>query len=853
MRNDHAGREQLMAENMALRQRIAALEAAQTVHTQTTEALRASERRYRHLIEHSLGLLCIHDLEGILLEVNPAAAQALGYHPGDGVGKSLREFIAPALQHQFDAYLERIRQHVTDHGLLRVVTRTGEERVWLYRNVRYEESGQSPYVLGHAVDITERAQAEEALKRAHETLERRVAERTAVWRRTNATLKAEITERKQAEEALRQSEQRFRQLVEGSIQGIMIHCDGAPVFANQAYADIYGYDTPEAILRVNNIFQEIIAPEDQARLELYYQARLRGEPAPTRYTCRGVRRDGSTIWVENSVNAVTWRGKTAIQCTVVDISERQRTEAALRASEELNRGIVEAMPGGIVHVSPKGQLVHANAEAQRVLGLAYDELTQRFVADFASQTIWENGSPCDVEDYPVTQCLATDRPQSARTIGVRRPDGAVAWAVFTAIPLRDDATGENRGAVVTFLDITERKQIEEERQRLEAQLRQMQKMDAVGTLAGGIAHEFNNMLTAILGFAQLARTRASETSPVSQYLQAVETAGQRAQSLVQQLLTFSRPSTRERQSIAIGPVIQEALELLRATLPTTIDIRQQLASASGMVLADATQIYQVLMNLGANAEYAMRATGGILEISLDDIEIDETAAALQSNLRPGSYVRLRVRDTGVGMSEDVVERIFEPFYTTKDIGEGTGMGLAVVHGIVESHGGVMTVDSTPGAGSAFSLYLPRVDADTAPAAKPSESVMPQGAGCILLVDDEEILARLGEELLQYLGYEVVAYTNSLDALGAFQREPYRFDVVITDQTMPAMTGATLVEELRGIRPDIPIILCTGFSHLMNAEKARALDVDAFVMKPGVTQELAVTIQQVLERRRRRNK
>ena len=380
----------------------------------------------------------------------------------------------------------------------------------------------------------------------------------------------------------------------------------------------------------------------------------------------------------------------------------------------------------------------------------------------------------------------------------------------------------------------------------------MQKMDAIGTLTGGIAHEFNNMLTAILGFAQLGRARASETSPVSQYLQAVETAGQRAQSLVQQLLTFSHPSAHDRQPIALGPVIQEALALLRATLPTTIDIRQQLASASGIVLADATQIYQVLMNLGTNAEYAMRETGGILEISIDDIEVDEAAAASHANLQPGSYVRLRVRDTGVGMPEDVIERIFEPFYTTKGVGEGTGMGLAVVHGIVGSHGGVMTVDSTPGAGSAFSLYLPRVDFDAAPAAEPTESVMPRGSGCILLVDDEEILVRLGEELLQYLGYEVVAHTNSLDALQTFQKEPHRFDVVITDQTMPAMTGATLVEELRSLRPNIPIILCTGFSHLVNAEKARALDVDAFVMKPGVTQELAATVQQVLERQGRRD-
>jgi PAS domain S-box-containing protein len=765
------------------------------------------------------------------------------------VGKSLREFIAPALQHQFDAYLERIRQSPTDHGRLRVVTRTGEERIWLYRNSKYEEApGCPPYVLGHAVDITERVQVEQALKQAHEALERRVAERTAAWQRANTSLKAEIEERKQVEEALRQSEQRFRQLVEGSIQGIMIHRAGAPVFANQAYATIYGYDTPEEILRVDNIFQEIIAPEDRARLESYYQARLRGEAAPTHYTCRGVRRDSRKIWVENSVNVVTWRGESAIQCTVVDISERQRTEAALRASEDLNRRIVEAVPSGIVQVSPEGCIVHANAEAQRFLGLAYDDLMQHFVADFAPQLIWENGSPCATEDHPITQCLATDQPQSARTIGVRLRDGTVAWAVFTAIPLHDTATGETRGAVVTFLDITERKQMEEERQRLEGQLHQMQKMEAIGTLAGGIAHEFNNMLTAILGFTQLASARLPAMNPVAPYLQAVETAGQRAQSLVQQLLTFSHQKTHDRKPLSLTLVIQEALTLLRVTLPKTIDIRQRMGPASGLVLADAMQMYQVLMNLCTNAEYAMRETGGILEISLDDLEVDAAVAALPAGLQPGSYVRMRVRDTGVGMSEEVVGRIFEPFFTTKGIGEGTGMGLAIVHGIVSSHNGAMTVESVPGIGSTLTLYLPRMVPHAARTTDPPKSVMPQGTGCILLVDDEDILVRLGEGLLQHLGYEVVAHTSSLEALNTFQREPHRFDIVITDQTMPAMTGTTLVEELRCIRPDIPIILCTGFSHQVNAEKAQALGVDAFVMKPGVTQELAVTIQRVLQKR-----
>jgi PAS domain S-box-containing protein len=707
-------KDQLIAELTALRQRVVELETVQAAHAQTADALQASERRYRQLMEHSLGLVCIHDLDGILLEVNTAAARALGYHPRDGVGKSLRAFIAPAVQHQFDAYLERIRHQSSDSGLLRVVTRTGEERVWLYRNIRYEEPDHPPYVLGHALDITERVQMEQALKQAHETLERRVAARTAALQQVNAQLQVEITERKRAEGQLR-----FQAQLLDSVQESVVATDleGRVTYWGKGAEALYGYRAEEVL----------------------------GRP---------------------------------ITCIVGSPDEKEEEQQRLR-------------------------------------------------------TVYETGA---WQGQYVQQ----------------RKDGSPFWA-DTVIALVTDAHDQPCGFVGIDRDITARQQAEAERQRLETQLHQMQKMEALGTLAGGIAHEFNNILMAILGYTQLATSQVPPASAVSQYLQEVHTAGQRAKELVQQILTFSRPHDHSREPIELSGVIQDALKFLRASLPTTIEMRQHIALETGTVLANANQMHQVLMNLCANAAYAMRETGGILKIGVDAVEIDATVEASPPALHSGSYVRMRVRDTGAGIPVDVVDRVFEPFFTTKGIGEGTGMGLAIVHGIVTSHGGAITVQSTLGEGTTFTLYLPQMAQDPAPPSAPPAPIVPPGKGRLLLVDDEEMLARLGQALLERLGYEVVAHSSSLAALEAFQAEPSRFDLIITDQTMPVMTGATLVAELRHIRPDIPIILCTGFSHLMNAEKAEALGVDAFVLKPGVTQELAATIQQVLENRARQGR
>jgi CheY-like chemotaxis protein len=322
----------------------------------------------------------------------------------------------------------------------------------------------------------------------------------------------------------------------------------------------------------------------------------------------------------------------------------------------------------------------------------------------------------------------------------------------------------------------------------------------------------------------------------------------RAKALVHQILVFSRQQPVGRAPLALASILQEAVTFLRASLPATITLHLQLGDPVGPVLADATQIHQVVMNLCTNAGYAMRETGGTLDIHLDGVEVDPTLAATHPDLTPGLYVRVTVRDTGPGIAPAVLARLFEPYFTTKALGEGSGMGLAVVHGIVTSHGGAVTVQSAPGQGATFTVYLPRLAQDVGVPPVLAPGPLPRGHERILLVDDEASVAEMGQRLLTQLGYAVVAYTSSREALDAFRAAPHRFDLLLTDHTMPEMTGEALARAIRQIRPELPLILCTGFSETMTAGHARGLGIDAYLMKPWEIRVLAQTLRRVFMHR-----
>jgi PAS domain S-box-containing protein len=383
----------------------------------------------------------------------------------------------------------------------------------------------------------------------------------------------------------------------------------------------------------------------------------------------------------------------------------------------------------------------------------------------------------------------------------------------------------------------------EERGRLEAELRQAQKMEALGVLSGGVAHDFNNLLAAIVGFTELLRGSAAQGSREERHARRIMDAALRGRDLVKQMLTFSKRTEQEKKPIALGSVINETSQLLRATTPTTIAIRVDTTNDVGMILGDPTQLQQVVMNLCANAIYAMREHGGTLSIGLADF----VAADESSGMVPGPYVKLSIGDTGAGIDPGIMDRIFDPFFTTKKQGDGTGLGLSVVHGIVRDSNGYITVNSEPGKGSTFHVCFPRVSGET-PTEAVGDDEIPTGRERILLVDDEEMLVEMGEDILAELGYEVTSRTSSKDALALLKEDPDRFDLVITDQTMPDMTGIDLAREILALRPLMSVILCTGFNQSVDADKARGAGIKAFAMKPLTRKEIARTVKEVLNRR-----
>ena len=521
-----------------------------------------------------------------------------------------------------------------------------------------------------------------------------------------------------------------------------------------------------------------------------------------------------------------------------EIQIRRDTEEELRKTNSFLDSIVENIPD-MIFLKDAGELrfVRCNKAGEDLLGYSRHELVgkrdydifPKMQADFFTELDLKALNERKIVNIPEEE-LKT-RNNETRILRTKK------------VPIMG-SNGEPVYLLGISEDITDFKKSEAERNRLNAQLLQSQKLESLGNLAGGIAHDFNNILSAIIGFTEVALYDVEKDSDVEKSLHEVHKAGMRARDLVKQILTFARQSDEEIKPMKAKFIVKEALDFLRSSIPTTIQINQNIVSDS-IIMGNPTQLHQVIMNLCTNAVYAMEDEGGLLEVSMGDVRFDKFKSIRGQNLKPGDYIKLSVSDTGKGIPSEVVDLIFEPYFTTKTPGEGTGLGLALVHSIVESYGGKVEVKSESGKGTSFTIYIPISNKYKIHDSYERED-LPTGSEKILFVDDEDSIARAGSQILTRLGYTVTVETSSNEALKLFKQTPNDFDVVITDTTMPEMTGDKLATELMRIRPDIPVILCTGYSKKISSEITKEIGIKELVYKPFVKSELAKTVRRVLD-------
>ncbi len=824
-----------------------------------------AEHWYRVVIDNMNEAAVVVGGDGAIVYGNARFAEMLGLTPERIAGCSMTQFLSEQECGRFESMFLADRQG-SAKGEFVLMTSDGRS-VPVQVSGKRVNTGEAQALCLIISDISLRKRAEEALRNSHEELEKRVEARTEELTAINEQLKREARERMQAEQGLRESEEHFRLLIENALDIVMVLKDDCTVvYAGPSLRRILGYTTREF---VDRSFLDFVETNDREKVRerIMQAARIPGSTVSLEARVRDKNGHWRTIEMisrnllhDSKVVGIVVNGR--------DISERKQMEEKLqRAHDELEARVEERTSelrsayerleveirehkeaeaerarlataieqGGdcVIITDRQGIIQYVNPAFERTSLYSREEMTG---ADFNSlgegtkdRAFWDE----------MWETLHAGNVWTGR-ITNRKKDGTVYEVERSVSPIRDNV-GNITNYVAVERDMTEQA-------GLEAELRQAQKMQAIGTLAGGIAHDFNNILAAILGYTELASLDLPEDSRVQHNLQQSIKASLRARDLVRQILTFSRQGARERRLLNIAPIVQEGLKLLRALLPATIEIRGRTEGDLGAVEADPTQIHQMLMNLCTNAAQAMGEDGGILEVSLNRVDLNGESSADYPGITPGPYLRLRVSDTGHGMTPEVLKRISEPYFTTKEVGKGTGLGLSVVHGIVESHGGGIAVSSEPGKGTTFDILLPRIDTDKIPSKPDRSGPPPLGRHeRVLFVDDETHLAEIARSMLDRLGYETVVKTSSLEALELFQARPDYFDLVITDVTMPGLSGDRLAKELLRIRPDIPIILCTGFSEHISEEKAKAWGIRELVMKPLGMEDLAKVIQQALGR------
>ena len=663
-------------------------------------------------------------------------------------------------------------------------------------------------------------------------LRREVQKKTRELSANNQAMQAEIARRKGIADDLSRSEARYRGFFNQSPIGIgLFDASARLIESNQAYLDIFGVEGARAVegLRLSTM----LAPPETADIRL-----ARGETVRYRADCNFDHVSSMNLYLTRRT------GTSHLDVVIVPLRREghevvsylvqvQDITAQIEAEAEHSRLVaaIEQSAETIVITNAQGLIEYVNPQFAKTTEYTFDEVRGK------PPSILKSGKQDDALYQELWETISRGQIWRGHFVN-RKKSGQLFEEEATISPVKNEA-GEIINFVAVKRDVTHE-------QEMEDRLQQAQKMEAIGTLAGGIAHDFNNILTSIIGYTQLAEMETEENAEAQSHLKQVRKASSRASDLIKQILSFSRNSMKERSLLNFGSLVKEALKLIRSTIPTTIEMELHIDSSCGLILADATQMHQVVMNLCTNAYQAIEAHGSIT-VTLKEVTLDEVAPGMRPDARAPHYAQLVISDTGCGMDTDTEQRIFEPYFTTKRGGEGTGLGLSMVHSIVYAHDGFISVESHRGQGTTFTLMFPIARAGTEAVDDEADiEVLPPGSERILFVDDEEMIVFLGRTLLEGLGYKVVACTDSQNALASFLEAPDAFDLVLTDQTMPGLTGIDLALEVRKQRDDIPIVLCSGYSPEMTMTKMRKIGISEYVMKPIDRSILAQAVRRALD-------
>jgi PAS domain S-box-containing protein len=750
-------------------------------------ALRESEQKYRGIFNESVVAIYLFDTKKNFIDANQAGLNLLGYSRTELLGLSMPDVDADPV-----VVLPAHRELLVGGRLINYehkLRRKDGAIITVLNNSRALTDGHGNIVgmLSTLIDITERRRAEE-------------------WHQTV-----------------------LRTTLDGYF---LVGAQGRILDANDAYCQMVGYSQTELFqMSIADLEAQMSLPEIEENLRLIP---IKGSAL---FETKHHTKTGNLVDLEVRVNFLPWDNGRFVSFAR-DITVRKQMEQALRENEQFLTDIFNSIQDGLTIIGPDLSILRVNPAMENMFCHQPPIIGRKCYEVRHGRS--EPCTNCQIPAVLEMGQIATGMETFTTEVG------SLVSVDFKAFPLFNPMTGQVQGAIQSARDITERLRLEGEKGKLESQLFQAQKLEALGTLAGGIAHDFNNILWAIMGYTELTLSSLPEGSKERWNIQQVLKASERARDLINQILAFSRKGDQEKKPLQIALIVKEALQLLRATIPTTIEIKQTISAPEALVLADPTQVHQIIMNLCTNAAQAMWEKGNTLEIGLEEAYLNPGALTDHQDLAPGPCVKLTVRDNGPGIDSDIIDKIFDPFFTTKGVGEGTGMGLAVVYGIVKSHGGAITVSSQPGGGATFSVLLPKI-ISRKPENQEVQASIPRGRGHILVIDDEEMLISLIQRMLDSLGYEVTTAISALEALKIFRAQTDKFDLVITDQTMPHMDGLQLSREFRHIRPDIPIILCTGFSERVSKETVRATGINALLMKPIDFRNLGETISEVLNK------